>query len=133
MKTTNQGRKKCGAFRSAALFLLGYSLAGCASTVSYPPPKSAAPGEVRSAQAQTIRVIISFQRPTADNRPLSVAISNACQCMPVFFQSYGSDGLIYVITLPQGRNFAAFEKTLMLDAPQLGIMSVEQDRLMHPH
>jgi hypothetical protein len=79
--------------------------------------------------AQTVRAIISFQRPTANNTALSAAISDACQCTPVFFRTFGTVGLIYVVELPQGRDFAAFEKTLMLSAPQLGIVLIEQDSL----
>jgi hypothetical protein len=123
---------KNGVFQFTALLLLGYSLAGCASPISSSPaPQSGITGEGQNAKAQTTRAVIYFQRPTADNSVLSAAISNACLCTPVFFQSYGSDGLIYVITLPQGRDFADFEKALMQWAPQLGITSVEQDRLMH--
>jgi hypothetical protein len=128
MKTISLGRINRGALRSAILFLLGYSIAACASPVS-PPPKINAPSEVHSAPAETVRVIISFQRTTAHNGTLPAAISDACQCTPVFFRTFGNDALIYVIALPQGRNFAAFEKALMLNAPQLGIVSIEQDSL----
>jgi hypothetical protein len=128
MKMTNPGRKNRESLRSAALFLLGYSLAGCAAPVT-PPPNTNAQGEVHSTMAQTVRAIISFQRPTANNTLLSAAISDACQCTPVFFRTFGTVGLIYVVKLPQGRDFAAFEKTLMLSAPQLGIVSIEQDSL----
>jgi hypothetical protein len=130
MKSANPGRKNRGALRSAALFLLGYSLAACATPAS-PPPKANAPREVHSAPAQTVRAIISFQRPTVDNRPLFAAISDACQCTPVFFRAFGSDALIYEIALPQGKNFTSFEKALMRSAPQLGIVSIEQDSLEH--
>jgi Tfp pilus assembly protein PilF len=130
METTNLGRKNRGALRSAILFLLGYSLAACASTVS-PPPKINAPREVHSAMAQTIRTIIYFQRPTADNKNLSAAIANACRCQPLFVRSYDSDALIYEIVLSQGQSFDAFKKALMQNAVQLGIKIVEQDRVMH--
>jgi hypothetical protein len=128
MKSANPGRKNRGSLRSATLFLLGYSLAGCASPVS-PPPKTNAPVEAHGTMAQTVRAIIYFQRPTANNTLLSAAISDACQCTPVFFRTFRDDALIYVITLPQGQNFAAFEKALMQKAPQLGIASIEQDSL----
>ena len=130
METTNTGRKNRGALRSAILFLLGYSLAACASPVSH-PAKANASGEVQHAPVQTARAIIYFQRQTADNRPLFAAISDACQCTPVFFRTFRDDALIYVITLPRGQNFAAFEKALMRSAPQLGIVSIEQDVLEH--
>jgi hypothetical protein len=128
MKTANQGRKNRGSLRSATLFLLGYSLAGCAAPVST-PPKADVPNKVHGTMAQTVRAIIYFQRPTANNTLLSAAISDACQCTPVFFRTFGTVGLIYVVELPQGRDFAAFEKTLMQSAPQLGIVSIEQDSL----
>lgn len=127
---TCAGRKSRVVFRSAALFLLAYSLAGCASPVSL-PSKSAPPNEVRRTPVQSGRAIISFQRPTADNRPLFVAISDACRCTPVFSRIFGDSSLIYIIPLPQGRSFADFEKALMQSAPQLGIVSIEQDSVEH--
>jgi hypothetical protein len=129
MKSTSPGRKNRGALRSATLFLLGYSLAACAMPVSL-SAQSSAPREVHSVPAQTVRVIISFQRQTTDNRPLFAAISDACQCTPVFFRTFGREALIYEITLQQGRRFAAFEKALMQSAEQLGIKAVEEDSLM---
>jgi hypothetical protein len=81
--------------------------------------------------AQTVRAIIYFQRPAADNKALSDAIGEACHCLPVFFRPYGSDALIYEIALPQGQNFEVFKKALMQNAVQLGIKIVEQDRVMH--
>jgi len=129
MKATNPGRKNCGALRSIALILLGYSLAGCTSPV-YHSPKANVPNEVHSAPAQTVRAIIYFQRPTADSRPLLAAISDACQCTPVFIRPYLSDALIYEFALPQGQIFVSFEKTLMKKASALGVKAVEQDALM---
>jgi hypothetical protein len=105
-----------------------YSLAGCTAPVST-PPKADAPNKVHGTMAKTVRAIIYFQRPTTNNTMLSAAISDACQCAPVFFRTFGTVGLIYVVELPQGRDFAAFEKRLMLSAPQLGIVSIEQDSL----
>ena len=130
METTNLGRKNRGALRSAILFLLGYSLAACASHVSL-PPKINASSEVRSATAQIFRTIIYFQRPTADNKNLSAAIADACRCLPLFVRSYDSDALIYEISLSHGQSFDVFKKALMLNAVQLGIKIVEQDRVMH--
>jgi hypothetical protein len=129
MNIPSRDRKNCSALQFSALILLGYSLAGCASPVS-PAPTVSSPREVHGVPA-TVRVIISFQRPTADNRLLFAAISDACQCTPVFFRTYGGNALIYVIALPQGQNFAAFEKALMRGAPQLGIVSIEQDSVEH--
>ena len=119
-----------GALRFAMLFLLGYSLAACASPVT-PPPKTNAPVEVHNAMAQSVRAIIYFRRPTADNNALSAAIAEACRCQPVFVRSYDSDALIYETALPQGQDFDAFRKALMQNAVQLGIRIVEQDRVMH--
>jgi len=110
--------------------MLWHSLVGCASPVS-PPPKSATSSETHGAPTQTVRAIIYFQSPTADNRILSAAISDACQCTPVFFRTYGGNALVYVIALPQGQNFTAFEKALMRSAPQLGVVSIEQDSVEH--
>lgn len=122
-------RKKYGRLHSVALSLLTYSLVGCALPVS-PPPKDITPSAGRSAMQPPIRAIIYFQRPTADNKPLAAAISEACNCQPVFFRPYLGDALIYEITLPQGDSFVAFEKALMQNAVQFGIKSVEQDSLM---
>ena len=77
-----------------------------------------------------VRVIISFQNPTADNAQLSVAISEACHCQPVFFRSYLGNALIYEIALPPGHTYSAFEVELMRNAPKLGIKAVEQDSIM---
>jgi hypothetical protein len=130
METTSPGQMHRGALRFAMLFLLGYSLAACASSVT-PLPKTKAPVEVHSALAQTVRAIIYFQHPTADNKALSAAIADACRCQPIFVRSYDSDALIYEIALPQGEDFDVFKKALMQNAVQLGIRIVEQDRVMH--
>jgi hypothetical protein len=129
MKATNPGRENCGALQYTTLFLLGYSIAGCTSPVS-PPPKANVPYEVHSAPAQTVRAIIYFQRPTADKNPLFAAISDACQCTPVFIRPYLSDALIYELALPQGQTFVSFEKTLREKASAFWVKAVEQDSLM---
>ncbi len=123
-------RNVCSALQLMTLLILWHSLVGCAAPVS-PPPKSATSSAVHGAPAQMVRAVINFQSPTADNRILSVAISDACQCTPVFFRTYGGNALIYVIALPQGQSFAAFERALMRSAPQLGIVSIEQDSVEH--
>jgi hypothetical protein len=130
IKRSSRDRVNSCALQFSILMLLGYSIAGCSSPIS-PPPKVNAPGEVHSAPVQTARAIIYFQRPTADSGPLFAAVSDACRCTPAFFRTFRDDALIYVITLPQGQNFAAFEKALMRSAPQLGIVSIEQDVLEH--
>lgn len=122
-------RKKFSCLHGVGLLLLGCSLVGCALPGS-PPPKAITPSAGDSAKQLPIRAIIYFQRPTADNKFLSAAISEACNCQPVFFRHYLADALIYEITLPQGETLAAFEKALMLNAVQLGIKAVEQDRIM---
>lgn len=121
--------KKCSAPQFLALALLGYSLSGCALPVS--PPSKANESREMHAEARTVRTIIYFRYPTADNKPLSDAISEACHCRPVFFRSYGKDALIYEIALQQGQAFAVFENTLLQKSARLGISSIEQDSLDH--
>ena len=122
-------RKKYIWLHCVALSLLMYSLAGCALPVT-PPPKDVAPSAQHGAIQAPIRVILYFKRPTADNKSLSAAISEACLCQPVFFRPYLGEALIYEITLPQGAIFDSFEKTLMLNAVPFGIKAVELDELM---
>jgi hypothetical protein len=109
--------------------LLGYSLVGCAVPVS-PPPSDITPSAGQSAKQLPVRAIIYFQHPTAVSKQLTSAISEACNCQPVFFRPYLDDALIYEITLSKGDTFAAFEKALMQSATQFGIRAVEQDRIM---
>jgi hypothetical protein len=130
MKTPTGDRKNCRTLRLVMSLIVGYSFVGCALPVSN-SPKVGATNEVQSGKVQTVRVIISFQRPTPDNRSLFAAISDACECTPVFFRTFGTEGLIYEITMRQGRAFADFEKQLLRKAPQLGIVSIEQDSLEH--
>jgi hypothetical protein len=130
MKTVILGRRKCGALQSAALSLMVYSLASCALPAS-PAPKSVTPSVVQSAPAQTIRVILYFQRPTENNSQLSAAISEACHCQPVFFRQYSDNALIYIISIPQDHSYAVFENTLLRKADKLGIKAIEQDSVEH--
>jgi hypothetical protein len=130
MEAITSDRNKNGWLHGVALLMLTYSLVACALPAS-PPPKDVAPSAQHGAIQTPIRVIIYFQRPTADNKSLSVAISEACHCQPVFFRQYSNDALIYIIALQQDHTFASFEKALMLNAAQLGIKSMEQDSLQH--
>lgn len=120
--------------RFFGVLLFGYSLVGCASSESQPPefvtPKPVMPSAAQSTKQRPIRIIIYFQRPTADSKQLTSAISEACNCQPVFFRRYLDDALIYEITLPQDETFVALQKQLMLSAASLGIKAVEQDRVM---
>jgi Tfp pilus assembly protein PilF len=122
-------RNKYGRLYGKALLLLVFSLVGCAPHSA--APNAITPSEGHSAKQLPTRVIIYFQRPTADNKSLSAAISEACHCQPVFFRQYSNDALIYIIALQQDHTFASFEKALMLNAAQLGIKSMEQDSLQH--
>ena len=88
------------------------------------------PSAGQSAKQRPIRTIIYFQGPAAENKQLTSAISEACNCQPVFFRRYLDDALIYEILLPQDETFTAFEKQLMLNVVPLGIKAVEQDTIM---
>lgn len=76
------------------------------------------------------RAIISFQLPTSDSPKLNAAIAEACACQPVFVRPFLVSALIYQIALPADISFAAFAKTLMRNADQLGIHAVEEDRVL---
>lgn len=77
-----------------------------------------------------IRTIIYFRQPASDNPKLSAAISDACRCQPAFFRSYLGEALIYEITLPSDYTFADFQKALLMHADELGIKSIEEERLI---
>lgn len=122
--------QKCVWLHGIALTLLMYSLVGCALPPN-PPPKDTAPSAEHSAIQAPIRVIIYFKRPTADNKPLSAAISEVCHCQPVFFRQYREDALIYIIGLPQDHSYPVFENMLLQSAAKLGIKAIEQDVAEH--
>ena len=78
-----------------------------------------------------MRVIITFSKlPVADNKQLTVVISEACHCAPVFVRQYTDSALIYEIGLVQPRSFVDFEKSLLLKGASLGIQVVELDALV---
>jgi len=151
MKPISSSRKICSAFQFATLLMFGNLLVGCGVGVSVPPKtvaptpepilppakpvappaKPIAPPEVRSAPAQTIRIIIYFRQPTTDSSQLASAVAEACRCKPVFFRQYRDNALIYMIGLPQDISYAFFENTLLKNAAGLGIKSIEQDRVEH--
>lgn len=112
------------------LLLLGSLLIGCAIPTKLAHSNAIPPNEGHNTMQLPIRAIIYFQRPTADSKQLSAAISKACRCQPVFFRQYRDEALIYELALPQGQTFVSFEKSLMQNAVQLGIKAVEQDRIM---
>lgn len=114
--------------RAFGVLLFGYFLLGCAVPIS--PRADITPSAGHSTKQLPARAIIYFQHPTVDNISLFTAISQACNCQPVFFRSYLDDALIYEITLSKGNSFASFAKALMQQATQFGIKAVEQDRIM---
>lgn len=128
MKPATIKRKKYSVLQFATLLLFGYSLAGCAGTDS-PSPESSTSSEIRGALTHTIRIVIHLEETASDNKPLSTAISDACRCLPIFFRTIGTHGLIYSVTLSQEMDYSAFERELMLKAPQLGIVTIEQDTI----
>ena len=77
-----------------------------------------------------LRVIISFERPTANNTQLTAAIAEACHCQPVFVRQFLANAVIYEVTLPSDLPYAGFERTLLDKGGALGARSVEQDRIM---
>lgn len=109
----------------AALCSLAFTLVGCASHASVSSPVA-----THAAMQTPIRAIIYFQQSATDNKPLSLAIADACHCQPIFLRSYSADALIYEIALPQGQTFATFETALMRQADQLKIKLIEQDSVM---
>jgi hypothetical protein len=129
VKKVEMHQDKCGWQRGVALLLAGYALAGCALPAS-PEPQVNPPSEGRSAMQPHVRVIILFERPTANNPQLTAAIAESCQCQPVFIRPYSNVALIYEIALPQGQTFVSFDKTLTKKASALGVKAVEQDFLM---
>jgi len=157
MKPIFISRKICSAFQFATLLMFGNLLVGCGVGVSVPPKtvaptpepilppakpvvlpakpvpptKPIAPPEVRSAPAQTIRIILYFRQPTVNSKQLATAVAEACRCQPAFFRQYRDDALIYIIGLPQDISYAVFENTLLKNAAGLGIKSIEQDRVEH--
>jgi hypothetical protein len=121
-------RCKYGGLRVFGVLLFGYSLAGCAVPIS--PLAGITPSAGQGTKQLPVRAIIYFQHPTADNKSMFAAISQACNCQPAFFRPYRDDALIYEITLSKGNTFAIFAKALMQHATQFGIKAVEQDRIM---
>jgi hypothetical protein len=107
------------------LLLMAFFLAGCIQHTA--AADSISPSAGRTAMQPPVRAIIYFQRPTANNKQLTAAISEACNCQPIFLRAFLGEALIYEITLSQGETFSAFEKTLKQQAAELGIKSVEKD------
>lgn len=114
-----------------ALSLIGCLLIGCAHAT-----KDALPSQGHAVTTQpSVRAIIHFSSsPAADSKQLASVISEACRCHPVFFRQFGTNALIYEISLPGNHSFASFAKTLQAGGVSLGIQAVEQDKLMrHQH
>ena len=102
-------------------------MVGCAPSISHEPIIV----EGSAAAKLPMRVIITFSKlPVADSKQLTVVISEACHCAPVFVRQYTDSALIYEVGLVQTRSFAAFEKSLLLKGASLGIQVVELDALV---
>jgi len=106
------------------LSVLMFLLSGCAV-----PGANSSSAELPASGVHA-RAIIYFRQPASDNPKLSAAISDACRCQPAFFRSYPGEALIYEITLPSDYTFADFQKALLMQADELGIKSVEEERLI---
>jgi len=106
------------------LSVLMFLLSGCSH-----PGSNTSSAELPASGVHT-RAIIYFRQPASDNPQLSAAISDACRCQPAFFRSYPGEALIYEITLPSDYMFADFQKALLMHTDELGIKSVEEERLI---
>lgn len=117
--------------QSGMISVVVFSLAACAyHTQSVAVGKTPSSGSSQNSMQSIARVIVYFQRPTSEGKEIFNAIAGACRCVPIFFGPYGSDALIYEITLPQGRTFAVFENELRQKSESLGIKNIEQDSIL---